>query len=48
MGALLLLPGSLRAARAARRLCDAEGGRVRVSKVEVWENQGSLAVYREE
>jgi 6-pyruvoyltetrahydropterin/6-carboxytetrahydropterin synthase len=26
----------------------AEGGRVRVSKVEVWENEGSLAVYREE
>jgi len=25
-----------------------DGGRVRVSKVEVWENEGSLAVYREE
>ncbi len=25
-----------------------EKGRVRVSKVEVWENEGSLAVYREE
>ena len=31
-----------------RRLLESEGGRVRVSKVEVWENQGSLAVYREE
>lgn len=25
-----------------------EGGRVRISRVEVWENEGSLAVYREE
>jgi 6-pyruvoyltetrahydropterin/6-carboxytetrahydropterin synthase len=25
-----------------------EGGRVAVSRVEVWENEGSLAVYREE
>jgi 6-pyruvoyltetrahydropterin/6-carboxytetrahydropterin synthase len=31
-----------------RRLADMEKGRVRVSKVEVWENEGSLAVYREE
>ena len=31
-----------------RRLLESESGRVRVSKVEVWENQGSLAVYREE
>jgi len=33
---------------ANRRLDGTEGGRVRVSKVEVWENEGSLAVYREE
>jgi 6-pyruvoyltetrahydropterin/6-carboxytetrahydropterin synthase len=33
---------------AARRLAATEGERVRVSKVEVWENEGSLAVYREE
>ena len=33
---------------ANRRLAAVDGGRVRVSKVEVWENQGSLAVYREE
>ncbi len=33
---------------ANRRLEAQEGGRVRVSKVEVWENEGSLAVYREE
>ena len=33
---------------AARRLFEREGGRVTVSKVEVWENEGSLAVYREE
>jgi 6-pyruvoyltetrahydropterin/6-carboxytetrahydropterin synthase len=32
----------------ARRLAATDGGRVRVSKVEVWENEGSLAVYREE
>ncbi|WP_242395086.1 6-carboxytetrahydropterin synthase QueD [Anaeromyxobacter oryzisoli] len=31
-----------------RRLAACEGGRVVVSKVEVWENEGSLAVYREE
>jgi 6-pyruvoyltetrahydropterin/6-carboxytetrahydropterin synthase len=30
------------------RLAAAEKGRVTVSKVEVWENEGSLAVYREE
>lgn len=30
------------------RLQRSEGGRVRVSKVDVWENEGSLAVYREE
>ena len=29
-------------------LLASEKGRVRVSKVEVWENEGSLAVYREE
>ncbi len=33
---------------ANRRLAAAEGGRVTVSRVEVWENAGSLAVYREE
>jgi 6-pyruvoyltetrahydropterin/6-carboxytetrahydropterin synthase len=32
---------------AARRLAS-EGDRVKVSRVEVWENEGSLAVYREE
>ncbi len=31
----------------AKRLAG-EGGRVSVSRVEVWENEGSLAVYREE
>ena len=31
-----------------RRLAASEGERVTVSKVEVWENEGSLAVYREE
>lgn len=31
-----------------RQLAASESGRVRVSKVEVWENHGSLAVYREE
>ncbi len=31
-----------------RRLAGREDGRVRVSRVEVWENEGSLAVYREE
>jgi 6-pyruvoyltetrahydropterin/6-carboxytetrahydropterin synthase len=35
-------------AEANRRLLEEQGERVRVSKVEVWENQGSLAVYREE
>ncbi len=30
------------------KLLAAEGGRVAVSRVEVWENEGSLAVYREE
>ena len=33
---------------ANRRLAQSEGGRVAVSKVEVWENHGSLATYREE
>jgi 6-pyruvoyltetrahydropterin/6-carboxytetrahydropterin synthase len=33
---------------ANQRLAAADGGRVSVSKVEVWENEGSLAVYREE
>jgi 6-pyruvoyltetrahydropterin/6-carboxytetrahydropterin synthase len=33
---------------ANQRLAAAEGGRVTVSRVEVWENEGSLAVYREE
>ena len=32
----------------SRQLAEREGGRVSVSKVEVWENEGSLAVYREE
>ena len=31
-----------------RRLAELQGGRVSVSKVEVWENEGSLALYREE
>jgi 6-pyruvoyltetrahydropterin/6-carboxytetrahydropterin synthase len=31
----------------AARLAAAEGGRVTVAKVEVWENEGSLATYRE-
>jgi 6-pyruvoyltetrahydropterin/6-carboxytetrahydropterin synthase len=30
------------------RLAAAEGERVRVARVDVWENEGSLAVYREE
>jgi 6-pyruvoyltetrahydropterin/6-carboxytetrahydropterin synthase len=30
------------------RLAAMEGGRVSVSRVDVWENEGSLAVYREE
>ncbi len=33
---------------ANRMLAEREAGRVRVSRVEVWENEGSLAVYREE
>jgi len=33
---------------AGRRLAELEGGRVTVSKVEVWENEGSLATYRED
>ena len=33
---------------ANRKLAETEQGRVRVSKIEVWENHGSLAVYREE
>ena len=33
---------------ANRKIAETEGERVRVSKVEVWENEGSLAVYREE
>jgi 6-pyruvoyltetrahydropterin/6-carboxytetrahydropterin synthase len=33
---------------ANRLLAARESGRVSVSKVEVWENEGSLAVYREE
>ncbi|HEX9291389.1 MAG TPA: 6-carboxytetrahydropterin synthase QueD [Anaeromyxobacteraceae bacterium] len=33
---------------ANRRLAVVEEGRVRVSRVEVWENEGSLATYREE
>lgn len=32
----------------ARKLAEFDGGRVTVSKVEVWENDGSLAVYRED
>ncbi len=32
----------------SRLLAEREGGRVTVAKVEVWENEGSLAVYREE
>jgi 6-pyruvoyltetrahydropterin/6-carboxytetrahydropterin synthase len=35
-------------AEVARRLLEQEQGRVAVSRVEVWENEGSLAVYREE
>jgi len=30
------------------RLATLEGGRVKVARVEVWENEGSLATYREE
>jgi 6-pyruvoyltetrahydropterin/6-carboxytetrahydropterin synthase len=33
---------------AGRRIGEMEAGRVAVSRVEVWENEGSLAVYREE
>ena len=32
----------------SRALAEREGGRVHVSRVEVWENEGSLAIYREE
>jgi 6-pyruvoyltetrahydropterin/6-carboxytetrahydropterin synthase len=32
----------------AARLAASEGGRVTVSRVDVWENEGSLASYREE
>jgi 6-pyruvoyltetrahydropterin/6-carboxytetrahydropterin synthase len=32
----------------AARLAAAEGGRVTVARVDVWENEGSLASYREE
>jgi 6-pyruvoyltetrahydropterin/6-carboxytetrahydropterin synthase len=31
-----------------RLVAEREGGRVRISKVEVWESDGSVAVYREE
>jgi 6-pyruvoyltetrahydropterin/6-carboxytetrahydropterin synthase len=33
---------------AGRRLAASEAGRVSVSRVEVWENDGSLATYRED
>jgi 6-pyruvoyltetrahydropterin/6-carboxytetrahydropterin synthase len=33
---------------ANRRLAESEAGRVSISRVEVWENDGSLATYREE
>lgn len=33
---------------ATRRLLTSESGRVTIARVEVWENDGSLAVYREE
>jgi 6-pyruvoyltetrahydropterin/6-carboxytetrahydropterin synthase len=33
---------------ANRVISGVDGGRVAISKVEVWENDGSLAVYREE
>ena len=33
---------------ANRRLAATDGGRVAVARVDVWENDGSLAVYREE
>ncbi|ABC82284.1 6-pyruvoyl tetrahydropterin synthase [Anaeromyxobacter dehalogenans 2CP-C] len=32
----------------SRRLAELEGGRVTVARVDVWENEGSLAIYREE
>jgi 6-pyruvoyltetrahydropterin/6-carboxytetrahydropterin synthase len=32
----------------SRLLAEREQGRVRVARVDVWENEGSLAVYREE
>jgi len=35
-------------AEANRRIEEMTQGRARISKVEVWENEGSLAVYREE
>ncbi|HTN53711.1 MAG TPA: 6-carboxytetrahydropterin synthase QueD [Anaeromyxobacter sp.] len=35
-------------AETSRLLAEREGGRVTVARVEVWENDGSLAVYREE
>ncbi len=35
-------------AEASRLLAERVGARVRVSKVEVWESEGSLATYREE
>ena len=34
--------------QANSRLAEMEGGRVSVSRVDVWENEGSLATYREE
>jgi 6-pyruvoyltetrahydropterin/6-carboxytetrahydropterin synthase len=34
--------------QANSRLTELEGGRVSVSRVDVWENEGSLATYREE
>jgi 6-pyruvoyltetrahydropterin/6-carboxytetrahydropterin synthase len=34
--------------QASSRLAESEGGRVSVSRVDVWENEGSLATYREE
>jgi 6-pyruvoyltetrahydropterin/6-carboxytetrahydropterin synthase len=33
---------------AGRRVGEMEAGRVSISRVDVWENDGSLAVYREE
>ncbi len=34
--------------QANSRLAELEGGRVTVARVDVWENEGSLATYREE